>query len=269
MSFLYSIPPVILLLVAAAMGLLFACGGQLYVHRHFGGSGFVRHNEVGGFIISVVGTLYAVVLGFLTVVVWQHFADARDLVAVEASAAGDAWHTAVGLPPAERTSVRRDMLDYANLMVNGEWPLMRKGEFEPDGDIILMDAIGAAGSFVPANPRESNAQTLTMQQLAAVHDDRSRRLESNTSGVEGFEWLVLLIGATCVVCFCWLFGLANPRAHMLMTAAVTIVVVSILVLLFELQYPFRSHLGVGTDAWRGIINHIQLMQAGPQMNMKM
>jgi hypothetical protein len=134
---------------------------------------------------------------------------------------------------------------------------------------VVMDAIGAAGSFVPANPGQTTAQLLTMQQLTALHDDRSRRLESNTSGVQGFEWLVLFIGAICVVCFCWLFGLANPRAHLLMTAAVTVVVVSMLVLLFELQYPFRSHIGVGADAWEGIVNHIQLMQSGPQTNMKM
>jgi len=269
MSFLYSIPPVILLVVAIAIALLFACGGQIYVHRRFGGQTFVRHNEVGGFIIAVVGTLYAVVLGFLTVVVWQHFADARDLVAIESAAAGDAWHTAVGLPLAERASVRRDVFDYANLMVNSEWPLMRSGRFEPDADIVVMDAIGTVGSFMPASQGQSTAQLLTMQQLTALHDDRLRRLESNTSGVKGFEWLVLFIGAICVVCFCWLFGLANPRAHLLMTGAVTVVVVSVLVLLFELQYPFRSHIGIGPDAWVGIINHIRLMQAGSQMNMKM
>jgi hypothetical protein len=31
----------------------------------------MAHNEVGGIVIAVTGTLYAVVLGFLTVVVWQ------------------------------------------------------------------------------------------------------------------------------------------------------------------------------------------------------
>ncbi|MBV8223057.1 MAG: DUF4239 domain-containing protein [Candidatus Eremiobacteraeota bacterium] len=134
---------------------------------------------------------------------------------------------------------------------------------------MLMDAIGAAGNFVPTNFGQSNSQSGTMEQLAIIHDDRQRRLSTNSAGVSGFEWLVLLLGATCVICFCWLFGLANPKTHLLMTSAVTIVVVSLLVLLFELQYPFRSPVGVNDDAWRGVLQHIELMQSGMQPDMKM
>ena len=48
-----------------------------------------------------------------------------------------------------------------------------------------------------------------------------------------------------------------------------IVIVSMLVLLFELQYPFRSQLGIGPDAWQGVVEHIHLMQSGNQTNMRM
>ncbi len=64
MALLYSSPSAILLLVAMAIAVAAAVGGQIYVHRRFSEQDFVQHNEVGGFIIAVVGTLYAVVLGF-------------------------------------------------------------------------------------------------------------------------------------------------------------------------------------------------------------
>jgi hypothetical protein len=69
--------------------------------------------------------------------------------------------------------------------------------------------------------------------------------------------------------FCWLFGLRNPYTHLLMTSTVTVVIVSLLALLFELQYPFRSDIGIAPDAWRATVEHIHLMQMGNQMNMKM
>jgi hypothetical protein len=69
----------------------------------------VAHNEVGGILIAVTGTPYAVVLGFLTVVVWQHFLEARELVVLESGADIDPWHTAVGLPSAVRQRVCEDM----------------------------------------------------------------------------------------------------------------------------------------------------------------
>ncbi|MBV8726959.1 MAG: DUF4239 domain-containing protein [Candidatus Eremiobacteraeota bacterium] len=269
MTLLYEIPPAILLLVAIIIAVAIAAGGQQYLHGRFRDHDFIPHNEVGGFIIAVVGSLYAVLLGFLTVVAWQHFAEARDLVAAESASAADAWHSAVGLPYVVRSHIRDDMLTYAKTMVEQEWPDMRTGEIHPTADLIVMDAIGAAGDFTPLNQRQSNAQAATLQQLTILHDDRLRRIFSSQSGVSWFEWVVLILGAVCVIGFCWLFGTANPRAHLVMTAIVAVVITSVLVLLFELQYPFRTAIGVGPTAWQATIDHIRLMQAGSQTNMRM
>jgi len=114
---------------------------------------------------------------------------------------------------------------------------------------------------------ESNAQAATLQQLGVMHDARQRRIAVNGSGVSWFEWLVLLLGATSVICFCWLFGLRNARTQLLMTSTVVTVIVSILVLLFELQYPFRSDVGIGPDAWKAAVTHIFQMEADEHMIM--
>ena len=267
MELLYNVPPVALLFGAIVLAVGFACLGQLYVHRRFRQTDFVQHNEVGGFIIAVVGTLYAVLLGFLTI--WQHYAEAQEQVSQESAAAVDAWHTAVGLPKAVRSRIRRDLLAYANIMIGSEWPAMRRGSYDPQADIVVMDAMDATGTHTPTNLRESTAQLTTQQQLSTLHDERVRRLSKNRSGVRAFEWLVLWIGFVCVLCFCWLFGLRNARAHLLMTSIVAIVMVSSLVLLFELQHPFRSRVGIGSDTWSSFVKHIRLMQNGPQQNMRM
>jgi hypothetical protein len=262
-------PAVALLFVAICVTVTGACVGQWYVHRLLPERDFVRHNEVGGFIIAVAGSLYGVALGFLTVVTWQHFAAANDLVTLESAAATDAWHMAVDLPRPIRTKVRQDVLAYSQLMIAREWPAMRDGSFDPKADIIVMDAIGAAGEFKPADAGQANAQSATLQQLGILHDFRQRRLAENASGIVPFEWLVLLIGAGCVVCFCWLFGVTNRKAHLLMTSSVVVIITSMLVLLFELQFPFRTSLGIAPDSWAGVIQHIRIMQAGAQPNMQM
>jgi hypothetical protein len=268
-NLLYSLPAALLLVAAVVIAIAVFGGGQIYVHRRFSSQDFVAHNEVGGIIIAVTGTLYAVVLGFLTVVVWQHFLEARELVVLESGADVDAWHTAVGLPLAARQRVREDMLSYAKIMIDREWPMMRLGSFDASAAAVAMDAIDATGMLIPANMGESNAQAATMQQLGVLHDARQRRIAVNGSGVSWFEWLVLLLGATCVICFCWLFGLRNPRTQLLMTATVVTVIVSILVLLFELQYPFRSDVGIGPDAWKAAVTHIRAMETDEHMQMGM
>lgn len=260
---------VVLLLWAATASVGAACAGQWFIHRRFPETDFIRHNEVGGFIVAIVGSLYGVLLGFMTVVAWQHFAGCAALVAEESAAATDAWHTAIGLPVASRTRVRHDMLLYADAMIKREWPAMRRRDFDLDADWIVMDSIGAAGGFNPRTLQQANAQNSTLAQLSALHDYRQRRLSDNRSGILSFEWLVLFVGGTCIVTFCWLFGVENKSVHLMMTSAVTVIVVATLVLLFEVQYPFQSDLRIGADDWNTVVTHIQYMQNGPQSAMRM
>lgn len=268
MTALYSLPAALLLFIALAIAIVLAGAGQIFVHRRFGSQDFIAHNEVGGILIAVSGTLYAVLLGFLTVAAWQHYLEARQLVVQESDATIDVWHTAVGLAPPVRAHLRSDMINYARIMTDREWPLMRKGGYDEKAAAIEMDAIDATGSFAPSNVSQSNAQSATLQLLTAMHDARQQRIGMNEHGVSWFAWLVLLIGAVCIVCFCWLFGLRNQRMQLLMTSTVTTIIVCTLVLLFELQYPFRSDVGIGPEAWNGAIEHIHEMQSGPLMNMQ-
>lgn len=268
MHALYAIPSFALLVAVLAVAIALTGFGQNATHRMLRRQGFIEHNEVGGIMIAVAGTLYAVVLGFLTVVVWQHYLDARQLVVQESDADIDAWHEVVGLPSAIRTRVRDDMLAYAQIMVRKEWPAMRAGGSDPKAAMIVMDAIDAVASHVPANGAESNAQQATMQQLTAMHDSRQQRININENGVSGFEWSILGIGGMAIVGFCWLFGLRNARIQFVMTATVVTIIVSTLVLLFELQYPFRSDIGIGPDSWTGALDHIHMMQTGDMENMR-
>ncbi len=268
MVFLYSLPAALLLVFAVAVALVCSNSGQRFLHRRFGGPRFLGHNEVGGIIVAVAGTIYAAMLGFLTVVAWQHFQQAGDLVVLEADADIDTWHTAVALQPAVRDHVRADMVNYANLMADVEWPAMRHGRFAESAVFISMDAIDATSMMIPANAAESNAQRATLDQLTILHDARQRRVAVNGSGVSWFQWLVLIEGAVCLTGLCWLLGMRNLPVHQLMTSAVVMVIVSILVLLFELQYPFRSNIGIGPETWNHALAHIRDMHVADQTRSK-
>lgn len=266
---LYDIPATLFLFGALAISITFALGIQVFIHRRYKGTTFISHNEVGGILVVVVATIYAVLLGFLTVVAWEHFQEARGIVVTEADASIDAWHTAVGLPEPVRQHVRQDMVDYAAIMVAREWAAMKRGQADPDAGKISMRAMEEVGGFVPRDGHETNAQNLTMDQLGILHDARQRRIASNEAGLVGFEWIVLFIGAGATISFCWLFGSNKPVVHMVMTATVVTMIVSMLVLLFELQSPFRSSIGVTSEAWVAAREHDQQMMHGAMAGMQM
>jgi hypothetical protein len=260
---LYAVPPFLLLAVALVAAPLVACGGQWFVRSRLDLRKFLVDNDVAGFIIAVVGTLYAVVLGFMTVQVWEHYETARVHVFAESASAADVWHNAVGLPSDLRNRLRSDMLAYARTMIDDEWPAMRYGSFSVRGDELIMDAATSVGQFVPHDAGQSNAQAAIVGRLNDLHDERADRMAANAEAVSGFQWLVLWIGAAVVLAFCYIFSASHFKAHMVMTGSVAILIATTFVLLFELQYPFRSQLGIAPDAWEGLVTHIHTMDRMP------
>jgi hypothetical protein len=145
---------------------------------------------------------------------------------------------------------------------------MKQGSFDASAPLVGMDAIDAAATFIPANAGESNAQTATLQQLTIIHDMRQRRVSINDNGVSWFQWLVLIEGAVWIAGLAWVFGMRHMRVHLLMSSTVVALIASVLVLLFELQYPFRSDIGIPPTAWNRAIEHIHQMQRGEPLRMQ-
>ncbi len=108
-----------------------------------------------------------------------------------------------------------------------------------------------------------------MQSLVQLHDERLRRLASNEPAMSWMEWVMLAIGAIVVVGFCMLFGMRNIRTHLVMTSAVAVLIVTMIVMIFELQCPFRGDMGISPAAWTGLLQHIRYMDTMSPMNMRM
>ena len=75
------------------------------------------HNEITGWQISVLGTTYAVIVGFMLFAVWSDFKAAQENVETEASCLVDLYWSASGLPQAQRQEIRKLALDYADAMI--------------------------------------------------------------------------------------------------------------------------------------------------------
>jgi hypothetical protein len=87
-----------------------------------------EHNDVAGFIYGVVGVAYAVLLAFVVIVVWEEYERAKDTAETEANELTGVHFLADGFPDPERARVQELVRSYARVVVEGEWPMMDKGE---------------------------------------------------------------------------------------------------------------------------------------------
>ncbi|MBV8456682.1 MAG: hypothetical protein JO122_08725, partial [Acetobacteraceae bacterium] len=97
------------------------------------------HNDLIGWQLSVLGTTYAVILGFMLYTVWTGFGAASVNADLEADAAVNIFHVAQGLPEPQRSQLRSLAHSYVDSVLNNEWPQMGRGEIPERSSTVATD----------------------------------------------------------------------------------------------------------------------------------
>src|SRR5277367_3542162 len=80
------------------------------------------HNDLIGWQLGILGTTYAVILGFMLYTVWTNFGDANLNTDLESNALRNLYRLAEGLPPQQRTELEQECRDYVDAVINHDWP---------------------------------------------------------------------------------------------------------------------------------------------------
>jgi hypothetical protein len=83
--------------------------------------------DIAGFKFGTIGVLYAVLLAFAIIVVWEKFSDAELKAVQEAGAAENVYRLSQGLSDNARVAVVNGVANYLKAAINVEWPAMDQG----------------------------------------------------------------------------------------------------------------------------------------------
>jgi hypothetical protein len=212
-----------------------------------------EHNDVAGFIYSVLGVAYAVLLAFVVIVVWEEYEQARHTVETEANELAGVYFLADRFPEPDRERVQ----ELARTVVEEEWPLMERRETSERAGMLLQEL---RLSLENVDASTSAGQVLYDQGLTRIHevsDARRLRLLEVSQGLPGILWVVLFGGGVVTVCFTYLFGLKNNWAHALMVAALTLVICGILFTIGTLDYPFAGQAEIQPTAFEEVLRSFE------------
>lgn len=226
-----------------------AVGGALLVRRAVRPEVLARHNDVAGFIYAVLGVVYAVLLGFTAIIVWEQFRRAQEGVELEANALVDLYRDSRVFPAEVRDGIEARLRDYTRLVVESEWPSMATGSSDPktwDAYNLLWRTYH---EFVPQDEHQRTWYEYSVQHLNELGDRRRSRLLALDAGVPSIMWGVLLGAGVITIAFTFLFGTPNARAHGLMTAALALTIGIVLLSILALEKPFAGITRIGPEAF--------------------
>ena len=245
---------------------IFGIGGMLLVRRSATLARLERHNEVAGFIYSVIGVVYAVLLAFIAIVVWQQHTEARARVQQEANELGDLYRDAQPFPEEVRARLQDEIRTYVRIVVEKEWPAMARGETSLEAWEAYNRLWLAYQQFQPRNEYERVWYAESLARLNQLGDYRRLRLLDNRSALPGVVWVVLLGGGMITIGFSFFFGTENIWAQALMVAGLATAVALVLFLILAFDEPFSGIAAVKPTAFHqleAIFDHWMRSAGGP------
>ena len=206
--------------------------------------------EVSSQMMGVVASLFGLLLAFVVVIEFQAFSSAGDNVQTEADDLGAIVRDSYAFGPAGG-QIRTAIGDYARVVVDDEWPLMRKGKESPAAWDGIDKVFAAMQAYKPTSTSEVAFYDDSVRHLNSVLEARSNRLD--TSGSNDLPALIaalILVGAIVILGYATLVGSTSSAFHAIGAGAIAVVIGFALVVLVALQFPFSGGLSVDSQPFR-------------------
>lgn len=232
---------------------LLAVLGTVLVRRRFGVETLRNNNEVAGFVYAVVGVLYAVLLGFTAIIVWEQFDKAQAGVDQEANELADLYRDAQTFPDQSRKQIEAQLRTYAELVVDKEWPAMAEGTASPETWAVYNQLWRTYREYQPQGDHERLWYAESLTRLNQLGDQRRLRLLSaHSEGIPEVMWVALLGAGAITIAFSFLFGTKNTAAQVLITSGLAATIALVLVSIMALEKPFAGITRVGPHAFEQV-----------------
>lgn len=212
--------------------------GPIFVRRYVTLEKLSKNNEVAGFKFAAVGVLYAVLLAFAIIVVWEKFSDAENNVTKEAGAAATIYRLSQGIDGEPGIALRTAVTNYLNAVISDEWPAMERGSASRSAREALDAVYKALLTFESPERRDTALVTQILYQLDTITEMRRARLAAAEGLVPGVIWLILFGGAVLTISYTFFFGTENLGAQALMTGMLSVIIFSGLLTAIVIDQPF-------------------------------
>jgi hypothetical protein len=227
---------------------------------------FVRSNPdvnalLGNFV-SIYGVFYGILMGLLAVAAYQNKADVEQAISSEVTSVFALFRNVSAYPDAVRKPLQEAVRDYVQFAIDKEWAAMRRGEIA-QGGMPLIDAMQQRiTAFEPATAGQGILHAETTRQFYSFLERRAVRLLSATTGIPGFMWFVVVLGALISIFLVWLFDM-SLLAEFFLGGLMSFFIGTMISLILILDQPLRGEFGISPEMFRVLLDFMNKVLGQP------
>src|SRR5215211_7076494 len=151
-------------------------------------------------MLSPLGILFALLVGFIAVEVWSNFDKAKVAVTTEASALRALVLLAGNLPEEQRTRIYALINRHIEKAVNDEWPAMAQQRASLSTlPTALIEELHDMLALKPADDRQRAAQPEMIKALHMALDARRQRIVISQAAIGAVKWAGILLQGFCTL----------------------------------------------------------------------
>lgn len=242
-----------MLLIAVVTGV----AGVLLMHRFVETARMKDHHDIAGPIFATVGVIYAVLLSYALIIVWQNFDECNRNVVTEANYYADVLRDSGGLSEPFRSEFKKANVDYLNMVVSDEWKTMAYGQRSLKAQDLAEKVWAMACSYEPKTEKEKIFFSEMVSRMNDAGEMRRQRLLDAQTGIHPMLWFVLLFGGFITIIFAFFFGSDNLWAQLTMVIILAVLVSLILFTILIIDFPFSGDMSVSPQVFSDVLAHLK------------
>jgi hypothetical protein len=209
-----------------------------------------EHNDLIGWQLSILGTTYAVILGFMLYTVWTTYGEAEQNANLEANSLRNLYRIAQGLPSPQSTELQKLCRSYADAVLNKDWPEMENNQLPEESLEIDKTMWNVLMSVKTSTQSEASAEDHTITELSSLTEHRRTRLLQSVYRLPSVLWFVLIVGGIVTIASASMFGASNAGLHAVQVLFFSLLISLVLIAIADINRPFTGSVHVSDYAFQ-------------------
>lgn len=228
-----------------------ALAGYFLVHRFFRLTLTEDQKAVAMAVLPIIATVHSLLLAFSAVSVWESFSAAETAVAQEATVIAQMGRDLSVFDSAESKQARILLKDYAETVIEVEWPEMKHGRASEVAWDKFDTMFRVVATVRPDTPQRQLLMPELWTKTNALVELRRERIEASGSEIPGTLWTVVIIGT--VLTFLISYVLPVTRFNVVMLAMLACSIGLVFFFLIAMDRPFAGRESVPPDPFSSAI----------------
>ncbi|MBJ7365742.1 MAG: DUF4239 domain-containing protein [Thermoleophilia bacterium] len=258
MGVLASLPSWEVILLSVVLVALVSVATSLLIRRRMGPGPRERAGVTAAAYMTAVGSLFAILTGFLISSEYATLKEAQNAVGAEVSAASQLAYATGVLPPADAQRLQENLTAYLDALRSGEWPALAADAADRSTAVPAMRTLQQAVFEVANRPYVPGAASGTLQD--AVNEltaNRRQRVVISTGGLPFPLFALAVIAGLALIVNSLLVAARQGTRYSWVALGIMLAVALDLGAILTISAPFNGGFVVSTDPISELITELQ------------